>query len=253
MRFVHDDRTRAARLGAKLLQLAEQSGEEQRAVRQRKSQQIDDQRRFGIVQHLKNFRDIRRLLRAAERDDVFQMRIIALGIKQANLEISLREPLEQPDHGGGFSAARRPGDYQTGVAGIDGNLRAIRRSSEENRLAHQAVSHPPKVIQQQPINNFLDSPAVGSAGDMVSPLSQGWNGVGYGDAALAGAEQGVVIFGVADGDGVVMGDAHFGKRGEQAGALIDAGGQNHDRALVIDDLKFQSEFANDGENLGVLG
>src|SRR2546428_3030597 len=108
MSFVQDDPMRAARLGAKLLQLGEQSGEEQRAVRQRKSQQIDDQRRFGIVQDLKNFRDIRRLLRAAERDDVFQMRVISRGINQANLEISLREPLEQPDHGGGFPATRRP-------------------------------------------------------------------------------------------------------------------------------------------------
>ena len=93
---------------------------------------------------------------------------------------------------------------------------------------------------------------LGALVDEVGAFSQGLNGIGHGDTALAGAEQGMIIFGIADADGVVMGDAHFGKRGEHAGGLIDAGGQDHDRALVVDDLKFQAEFANDGENFGVF-
>ena len=81
---------------------------------------------------------------------------------------------------------------------------------------------------------------LGAAVDDIGALFQRLDGVGHGDPALAGAEQGVIVFGIADADGVVMGDAHFGKRGEQAGALIDAGRQDHGRAFVVDDLQFQS-------------
>src|SRR5205807_3373250 len=97
----------------------------------------------------------------------------------------------------------------TGIAGIDGDVRAIVGRSEEKRLAPQPVPHTAKIIQQQAIDNLLDALAVGGAGGKVSPLSQGLDGVGNGYAALAGAEQGMVILSIADGHDVVMREAHF--------------------------------------------
>ncbi len=119
-------------------------------------------------------------------------------------------------------------------------------------MAHEAVAHTAKVIAQQPIDNLLDTLAIGGAGCDIGPLFQGRNGIGHGNATLASVEQGMIVFSVADADGVVMGEAHFGKGREEAGSLVDAGGQNHDRAFVVNDLKFQPEFANYGENPGVL-
>src|SRR4029077_15441789 len=63
----------------------------------------------------------------------------------------------------------------------------------------------------------------------------------------------MIVFSIAHGDGIVMRDAYLRKGGEQACSLIDAGGQDHNRALVVDNLEFQSEVANNGKNFGVLG
>ena len=181
------------------------------------------------------------------------MRVIALRIDQTNLKIGLRQPLEQPNHDGGLSAGRWPGDHEAGVKRIDGDFGSFGRCSQENRLAHEPVLHSAEIVHEKPINNFFDAFAVGRAAGEVGPLSECFNGIGNGDSTFPRVEQGMIVFSVAHRDGIVMGKTYLGKRGEQACTFIDSRRQNHDRALVVGDLEFQTEVANDGKNFGVLG
>src|ERR1700730_5916759 len=62
----------------------------------------------------------------------------------------------------------------------------------------------------------------------------------------------MIVFRIANRDSVVFGQSQLRKSSEQSGGLVHTGRQNHDRALVVDHLKFKSQMVNDLEHSGVL-
>ena len=76
-----------------------------------------------------------------------------------------------------------------------------------------------------------------------------------GHGALGELEERVVVRGVADGDDFVPRQAHREQRAREAGGLVDAGGEDHHRLAVEDDLQLQAEViegVDDGVLVGVL-
>src|SRR5579864_7417790 len=106
MGLIQDDPMRPSGLGAKFQQLRKESCEEERPVREGKSQQIHNQGRLRVIEDLKYLRDVGRPFRATQSDDILKVRIIALRIDQAHLEVRLCQPLEQSNHDGGLPARR---------------------------------------------------------------------------------------------------------------------------------------------------
>ena len=85
----------------------------------------------------------------------------------------------------------------------------------------------------------------------IGPLLERRQGVGHRGGAPAEAEERVVVLGVADADDVVRGEVQLLERGGQAGRLVHARGQHHDRPFVEDDLPLQAQLV-DGIEDGAL-
>ena len=68
------------------------------------------------------------------------------------------------------------------------------------------------------------------------------------DRAAAHREKRVVVLGIADADHVVRRQTTLGQGGDEPACLVDAGGQDHDRALVEHDRQLEAELANRIEN-----
>src|SRR6185437_5275911 len=72
------------------------------------------------------------------------------------------------------------------------------------------------------------------------------------DAALAGAEQRVIVFGVSNSDGVVRREAKLGEPRADTRSFIDAGWKDHHVVTIVDDLHFEAELADYFQHRGVM-
>src|SRR5579871_4551366 len=63
----------------------------------------------------------------------------------------------------------------------------------------------------------------------------------------------MIVFRIADGDDVVRRELKFLECFSQAGRLVDARGQHHDRVLVEDHLQLQPKVANRLQYHGLMG
>ena len=68
------------------------------------------------------------------------------------------------------------------------------------------------------------------------------------DGTAARGEKRMIVLGVADTDDVLGSDAHLPECGEQTGGLVYTRRQYHHRALVEDELEFEPELFNRGQN-----
>src|SRR5690606_32988573 len=80
--------------------------------------------------------------------------------------------------------------------------------------------------------------------DEIRLVLDGRQRVRDGRGELAEPQERVVILGVADADDVVRRDREALERSLEAGRLVDAGRQDHDRALVEYDLQLEPVVAD---------
>src|SRR5215472_17520323 len=74
----------------------------------------------------------------------------------------------------------------------------------------------------------------------VGPLLEGRNSIANGYAALAQAQKGVIVFGISNANNVVRRKSKLIQGNAQAGALVDARRQNHDRVFIENDLQLET-------------
>jgi hypothetical protein len=96
--------------------------------------------------------------------------------------------------------------------------------------------------------HFVDE--LGDAGPVIRErhdvglLLDGRQRVRDGHGALADVEEGVIVFGVADGHRVVPREVELGERCAQPARLVDACRQHHHRALIEDHLQLEPAIAD---------
>ncbi|HUF70813.1 MAG TPA: hypothetical protein VMM79_19345 [Longimicrobiales bacterium] len=111
------------------------------------------------------------------------------------------------------------------------------------------------VAEDGPAQETCDASAVRFGQHEVGVSAQGGDGIGHGDADLAGIEQSVVVLGVADADCAVARDTEIAQDVDEAGPLGDTGRCDHQSLAVAHDLTVESEtrhlFENDVIVVGV--
>lgn len=113
-----------------------------------------------------------------------------------------------------------------------------------------------QIVGQQFVDQLRDTGAMIRWGDPIGVLFEGGQSVSDGNGAFAHFEKGVIIFGVADAGDIARREPEMFEACEETGGFIDAGGQDHDGALIKDDLQFQAELADgleDSAFVGLLG
>jgi hypothetical protein len=101
-----------------------------------------------------------------------------------------------------------------------------------------------QIALEQMVDQLPDALPPGSAGDQVGLGPDALERVRDRDGAAAHGEERVVVLRVADGDHVVRRQTTLDQRRGEAARLVDTRGQDHDRALVEDDLQLEAEPAN---------
>lgn len=103
------------------------------------------------------------------------------------------------------------------------------------------------------LDQFADAGAVVAGGNLIDVLFEFGQGVGDGGGEAAEGQEGLVVFGVADADGLLGSEAEVSDGGGQSGGLVDAARQDHDGVLVEDDLEGELKFVDEGGGGGLVG
>ncbi len=163
------------------------------------------------------------------------------------------EALEDALGEGRFPASRCPGDENGRAVGIEPDFFALRVRPDEDRVARQPGFEIGEIAGDQLVDQLDDAVAIPGGSDPIGPLLHERQRVGDRHAALAEPEKGVVVLGVAHADAVVRREPQLEQRGVQAGRLVRARRQDHDRALVEDDLQLEAEIADRVEDDAFIG
>jgi len=109
-----------------------------------------------------------------------------------------------------------------------------------------------QVVREKLVDQLADAGPGAPRRHEVGLLPQRGERVGDGDGALAGLQEGVVVLGVSDPDGIVRRQPQLPERGRQTRPLVHSGGEHHDRAFVEDDLQLQAELADRFDGGGLV-
>ena len=63
----------------------------------------------------------------------------------------------------------------------------------------------------------------------------------------------MIVLRIAHADDLVCGEPNLAQGRSQTAALVDAGGQHHDRGAVEDDLKLEAQVADRPEDRDLFG
>lgn len=85
----------------------------------------------------------------------------------------------------------------------------------------------PEIRSQKAVDDLEHARATFAGGDDIGALLERGQRVRHRHRALAGGEKGVVVLGIAHPDGVARRQAQGVQTVDQAGRLVDAGGQDH--------------------------
>jgi len=107
--------------------------------------------------------------------------------------------------------------------------------------------------RDEALDQFPNARAARPSGDQVGLVLDRRQRIGDGDRKAARLHESMVVLGVADGHDIVGGQAEIVERRLQAARLVDAGWQDHHRALVEDDLQFEPEVPNCFEHGFLIG
>jgi hypothetical protein len=152
MGFVENDPMRSASAGAHGLKARKQLTKKLWSIGERDAQQVDIERDLGIFQYREDLIDGNRVTLVAERDDVLQRSIVALGINNAQLISALHESLDKPSGDGGFATSRRPGDENIQAIGGHGYQGPVRTSPDWNKMPFDAPLDTLQVVGDQPVD-----------------------------------------------------------------------------------------------------
>jgi hypothetical protein len=98
-----------------------------------------------------------------------------------------------------------------------------------------------EVAVDELLHQLGDAGTVRVTGHPVGPFLDERERVGHRHPALAEPEEGVVVLRVAHAHAVVRGESQLHERGFEPRGLVHSRGQDHDGALVEDDLELESE------------
>ena len=98
-----------------------------------------------------------------------------------------------------------------------------------------------EVAVDELLHQLGDAGTVRLPGHPVGALLDERERIGHRHAALAEPEEGVVVLRVAHAHAVVRGESQLEQRGFEPRRLVHSGRQDHDRALVEDDLELEPE------------
>src|SRR5262245_24713735 len=135
MRFVDDGPMRAAPRGAQFLQPRQQSGEEERAVVERDSEEVDDDVLRRLVEQFEDLVHVRRAHVVAQYDRALEGRVIAFGVNDAKLIAFFGQALEKSAGQSRFPDARRPRDQNVDAVGLQSDLGAVFARAEQYAVA----------------------------------------------------------------------------------------------------------------------
>src|SRR5437899_664184 len=99
-------------------------------------------------------------------------------------------------------------------------------------------------ISQQFRDQFLNSRPMTGTGNVMDMLFQGRQSVSHSGRQATELKESLIILGIPHAGNLRWRPLQSGKRGEQAGGLVDMWGQDHECAFIRDKMKSQSEFLN---------
>lgn len=145
----------------------------------------------------------------------------------------------------------RPDPQEVHAVRADPDLSLV-PSAEEDVMPVQLGVQVAQVVLQEQVDEVDDPIAMIALGDQIGVFLEHRDGIRDGDGAFAEIEEGVVVLSIADPGDVVQRQAQLRERHFQARGLVDAGGQNHDRPFVEDDLQLQAKIPDDFQHRGLV-
>ena len=248
--FVDHDPVRPTYAGSHFLQPRQERGKEGRPLLYRNAEQVDAGVDLRLLQQLEHLLDRRRAFAGADADDAIEAFVIPFRIDDAHLVSGAHDPLEKTSRRGRLAAPGRTRHQHAAAGRRNVHFGPVAPHPEQQRVPRNHDRA--QIVVHHQLDQFFHSLAARAAGDEVGALLQRVERVGHRHAALAGSQHRMIVFRVADRDGVSLREAQLAQRDGKAGLLVDAGRQQHHRALVEDDLQLESELADHFHRLELM-
>ena len=110
-----------------------------------------------------------------------------------------------------------------------------------------------QIASDQHLDQLPNAGAMVALGHKVGSVLQHRQCVGYRNPALAEAQEGVIVLGVADADHVVGRQTELAERLGETGRLAQARGEHHHGAFVECHMQLEPEIADGLEDRGLVG
>ena len=119
-------------------------------------------------------------------------------------------------------------------------------------MARQPIFQIGQVVGDELVDQLDAALAIPAGRDPIGPLLDQRQRIGDRDAAFTDPDERMVVLGVTHAHAVVRRQPQLEQRGFQAGGLVRARRQDHDRALVENDLQLEPEITDRLEHRALI-
>src|SRR5208283_2509688 len=245
MRLVNDQPMRESRSCSPLDELRQQRGEEAGALQDAEELRVDDDIGVRLTQQFHGLVDVRGGAGVADGNGVLERVIIPFGIEHAERKVSLRHMLSQCGRKTRFADAGAAGDQHAALVRRQEQLLAFTIHAKADPAPLRWDKFP--ILARKHLKQLDNSFAAFAVQRYVGVQLQSLQRICDRGGAAAKLHERGIILSVADGDNIMRRYLQIGQRRREPRPLVDACGQDHDRALVESYMKLKTKLADDLE------